>query len=176
MKDKKEALEMQQCKLSKEEVDKYNEMVSNIESCNIYDGRGTFDLYECNKCTNMKITTYAVKGVTPFCMNCSCGGLLQHTKSFNSVPSYINVEKWIRPTLETLEMLSKGEINHVLNGGLLLESEIMEKHMSKGYHDLKEAVTRFISLKGVDGGLEAVHIPSKNANQHWKKRNKNSRL
>ena len=176
MEDKNELLGIQQCKLSKEDIDKYNEMVSNIESCKIFDGRGTFDMYECNKCTNMKFTTYAVKGVTPFCMNCSCGGTLQHTKSFKNVPSYINVEKWIRPTLETLEMLSKGEINHVLNGGLLLESEIMEKHISKGYQDLKETVTRLVSAKGINGGLEAVHIPSKHANQHWKKRNKNSRL
>ena len=107
--------------MNKEDITKrYAEMVSTIEDAQIYDGRGTFDLYQCEKCSCEKITTYADKGVTPFIIGCSCGGNMQHTKSFKSVPDYIRVFKWKRPTLEQTMKLSDGQIEHVLNGGLIL--------------------------------------------------------
>lgn len=44
----------------------YNSMVASIEDAKIYDGRGEYNLYECNKCNNYKVTLYKDKGVTPF--------------------------------------------------------------------------------------------------------------
>ncbi|EFS33754.2 hypothetical protein BSGG_4454 [Bacteroides sp. D2] len=99
-------------------------MVSTIEDDGIYDGRGTFDLYQCEKCSREKITTYADKGVTPFIIRCDCGGNMQHTKTFKSVPDYIRVFKWKRPTLEQTIKLSDGQIEHILNGGLVLDTDI----------------------------------------------------
>lgn len=52
----------------------YNSMVASIEDAKIYDGRGEYNLYECNKCNNYKVTLYKDKGVTPFIMRCKCGG------------------------------------------------------------------------------------------------------
>lgn len=34
----------------------YNSMVASIEDAKIYDGRGEYNLYECNKCNNYKVT------------------------------------------------------------------------------------------------------------------------
>lgn len=42
----------------------YNSMVASIEDAKIYDGRGEYNLYECNKCNNYKVTLYKDKGVT----------------------------------------------------------------------------------------------------------------
>lgn len=103
---------------------RYAKMVSAIEGDNIYDGRGTFDLYQCEKCTREIITTYADKGVTPFSIQCSCGSNMQHIESFNSVPDYIRVFKWKRPTLEQTLKLSDGQIEHIFNGGLILDLDI----------------------------------------------------
>lgn len=36
----------------------YNSMVASIEDAKIYDGRGEYNLYECNKCNNYKVTLY----------------------------------------------------------------------------------------------------------------------
>lgn len=35
----------------------YNSMVASIEDAKIYDGRGEYNLYECNKCNNYKVTS-----------------------------------------------------------------------------------------------------------------------
>ena len=43
----------------------YNSMVASIEDAKIYDGRGEYNLYECNKCNNYKVTLYKDKGVIP---------------------------------------------------------------------------------------------------------------
>lgn len=115
----------------KEILEKYNEMASTIEDAKIYDGRGYYDLYICEKCGAEKITTYSDKGVTPFCIECRCGGLMEHKKTYKNVPNFIRVEKWIRPTAEQLQYLSDRQIEHVLNGGLLMESEIHVKMLSK---------------------------------------------
>lgn len=111
--------------MNKEDIiKKYNEMVSTIEYAKIYDGRGTYDLYQCEKCERVKVTTYTEKGVTPFIIECSCGGLMKHTKSFKSVPDYIEVFKWKRPTIEQTLKLPEGLIEHVLKGGLVFDSDI----------------------------------------------------
>lgn len=76
----------------------YNSMVASIEDAKIYDGRGEYNLYECNKCNNYKVTLYKDKGVTPFIMRCKCGGDMMHTKSSKQAPpSYVKVYNWVRP-------------------------------------------------------------------------------
>ena len=73
----------------------YNSMVASIEDAKIYDGRGEYNLYECNKCNNYKVTLYKDKGVTPFIMRCKCGGDMMHTKSSKQAPpSYVKVHNW----------------------------------------------------------------------------------
>lgn len=114
--------------MNKEDITKrYIEMASTIEDAKIYDGRGTYDVYRCKKCGQDKVTTYADKGVTPFVMGCDCGGDMTHIKTFRYVPNYIEVIKWIRPTLEQTLELSDGMIEHVLNGGLVLDTDIRKR-------------------------------------------------
>ena len=105
-------------------LDRYNTMVAEMVLANIYDGRGTYDLYYCEKCHKSKITTYAVKGVTPFMIGCSCGGTMSHTKTSREKPHIFRIEKWIRPSVEQLKYFSPSTIEHILNGGLILESEL----------------------------------------------------
>lgn len=103
---------------------RYYDMASTIEEANIYDGRGTYDWYICDKCGNCKATTYGCKGVTPFMIGCSCGGTMAHKETHKSVSDYVRVEKWIRPSIEQLKYFSPSTIEHILNGGLILESEL----------------------------------------------------
>lgn len=105
-------------------IRKYNALLNRIDTMQIYDGRGTVDRYECQKCGWAIHTTYKDKGVTPFCMPCPrCGGMMQHTKTFDKsgVPASITVLNWYRPTLRQLRKLSEFQLQHVLNGGLILE-------------------------------------------------------
>ena len=45
--------------MSKDNIaQQYNNMVASIEDAKIYDGRGEYNLYECNKCNNYKVTLY----------------------------------------------------------------------------------------------------------------------
>ncbi|NDV93485.1 hypothetical protein D0T84_00945 [Dysgonomonas sp. 521] len=118
--------------MNKETItERYIEMASTIEDANIYDGRGIYDLYECEKCNRHKVTLYEDKGVTPFMIKCDCGAFMQHTKSYKNIPDYVRVYKWKRPTLEQTRALPDGLIEHVLNGGLVLDSDIHIALLSK---------------------------------------------
>lgn len=160
-------------KLDKQIISLYHKLISEIEDYKIYDGRGVFDLYECGKCGNSKFTTYAVKGVTPFCLPCGCGGYMEHTRSFNNVPPNIHVEKWVRPTFAEMEKLSDAQIEHVLKGGLLLESEILDNHISEKYDEFKEALNK---MNARIAKSESIIIQRKCENQTWKRRNKNTKV
>ena len=96
--------------MSKDNIaQQYNNMVASIEDAKIYDGRGEYNLYECNKCNNYKVTLYKDKGVTSFIMRCKCGGDMMHTKSSKQAPpSYVKVHNWVRPSLKQTMSLSKG--------------------------------------------------------------------
>ena len=102
----------------------YNNLVSEIEEKRMYDGRGTVDRYVCDTCGYMMHTTYKDKGVTPFTMLCpKCKGIMYHRQTFEkeSVPEWVPVKGWHRPTLEqTLEM-DERTIEHILKGGLVLD-------------------------------------------------------
>lgn len=102
---------------------KYNKLVSEIESRKIYDGRNTVDRYTCEVCGNMIHTTYKDKGVTPFTIRCKkCGGTMYHNKTFDkkTVPEFVVVLDWYRPTLEQTLQMPDGLIDHILNEGLIL--------------------------------------------------------
>lgn len=113
--------------MTKEQIEKrYNELVNGIEEKKMYDGRNTVDRYVCDTCEYMIHTTYKDKGVTPFTMRCTrCGGTMYHTKTFDkkTVPHYVMVLDWYRPTLEQTLKMSDAMIEHILNGGLILDSE-----------------------------------------------------
>lgn len=107
-------------KMSRKEYERFCETVDG------YDGRGKFDLYECNWCSHHLFTTYAEKGVTPFTMGCKeCGnGTMYHSRTFDAVPSEEKVLKWIRPTYEQYRKLHPGDREHINMGGLILETKL----------------------------------------------------
>lgn len=111
--------------MEREQIEKqYNKLVSEIEEMKMYDGRGTVDRYICDTCGYIMHTTYKDKGVTPFVMQCpECGGGMVHRQTFkkDTVPDWVEVKNWYRPTLEQTLDMPKGVIEHVLNGGLILE-------------------------------------------------------
>lgn len=109
---------------NKEIEERYNKLVSEIEEEKMYDGRGTVDRYICDTCGHIMHTTYRDKGVTPFTMRCSkCSGTMYHRRTFrkDTVPSWVVVKNWYRPTLEQTLKEKESTIQHILNGGLLLE-------------------------------------------------------
>ena len=118
--------------MNKDEITKrYNELVSEIETLRMYDGRGEYNGYECMKCGYITVTLYADKGVTPFIIHCSkCDGFARHEYTSRNPPPasprYSPVKRWVRPTLEQLLKMQPSTIEHVLNGGLVFEEELKE--------------------------------------------------
>ena len=109
---------------------KYDKMVAGIETAKMFDGRNKgIDIYVCKKCGKQFYTRYKDKGVTPFtikCRHCEHGTMI-HVQTIpeqvaNVMP--FEVHDWVRPTFEQLQTLSDGAIEHVLNGGLMLEDEL----------------------------------------------------
>lgn len=104
---------------------RYEKMVKTIETANMYDGRGTYDLYECEKCGCKKFTTYKDKGVTPFMLTCpNCKNGMHHTYTFRNVPEETEVDPFVRPSLDIAYKLNDAQIDHLFNGGLFLESDL----------------------------------------------------
>ena len=93
---------------------KYDELVKRVLGEKMYDGRD--------------------KGVTPFtiaCRNKDCKGIMMHEKTISEIDAMLNkvtVQNWVRPTFEWLNKQRKkgneGVIEHVLNGGLVMENEL----------------------------------------------------
>lgn len=107
-------------------VKQYDEIVNSIEDAKIYDGRNTVDRYICDTCGYMIHTTYKDKGVTPFTMGCpKCNGTMYHSQTFkkDTVPDWVEVRNWYRPTLEQVLSMTDGMVQHILNGGLVLDKE-----------------------------------------------------
>lgn len=108
---------------------KYNELVASLEDAKMYDGRGEYNGYVCEKCGYITATLYKEKGVTPFIIQCEkCGkAAMNKITSRNAPPADPNiseVKKWVRPTLDQLMNMSQATIDHVLNGGLVFEDEL----------------------------------------------------
>lgn len=116
--------------MDKKEIQaKYDELVSSIEDAKMYDGRGEYNGYRCDKCGYVTATLYKDKGVTPFIITCErCGNSAVHKITSKTPPpaySYISkVKKWVRPTFEQLIKMSDATIQHVLDGGLVFEDEL----------------------------------------------------
>lgn len=105
--------------------DDYTKLCVESEKMNIYDGRGDYHLYECEKCCHHLITAFAEKGVTPFVIKCpECDGTMMHTKTYGSVAPTTKVLKWIRPTYNQYLKLSPFTRQHIEQGGLILETII----------------------------------------------------
>lgn len=108
---------------------KYNELVTSLEDAKMFDGRGEYNGYVCEKCGYITATLYKEKGVTPFIIQCEkCGKAAKHKiTSRNAPPADPNiseVKNWVRPTLDQLMKMSQATIDHVLNGGLVFEEEL----------------------------------------------------
>lgn len=113
---------------------KYDKLVSEIESKKMFDDRGKgVDVYVCEKCGKQFLTRYKDKGVTPFTIKCrrdDCNAIMIHrcTISEEQVKNDgLVVRNWVRPTFDQLLKLNEGDIEHVLNGGLMLEDELEQK-------------------------------------------------
>lgn len=114
---------------------KYNKLVSDIEGMRMFDGRNKgVDVYVCERCGSQFYTRYKDKGVTPFTIICrreACNSTMSHRLTISEEQAKndgLVVHYWVRPTFEQLNRLRKkgndGVIEHVLNGGLLLETEL----------------------------------------------------
>lgn len=108
----------------------YDEMTSRIASARMYDGRNSgVDVYVCDKCGHKFYTRYKDKGVTPFtikCRHCQHGTMVHNDTISEQIANLMafNVHNWVRPTFDQLQQLNEGAIEHVLNGGLMLEDEL----------------------------------------------------
>lgn len=115
----------------KELKKQYDELLSEIENNNIYDGRSEgVDVYICEKCKAEFYTRYKDKGVTPFVIRCrkdGCNGSMTHRDTISNGIAFAigaEVHNWVRPSFEQLKELDLGTQEHVLNGGLILEDEL----------------------------------------------------
>lgn len=113
----------------------YEKLVASIEEMKIFDGRGKgVDVYVCERCTGKILTRYKDKGVTPFVMRCPyCENWAQHVNTISEqeartlcVVENIGVQNWVRPPLWWL-LKHKEAVEHVLNGGLVLEKEVLDE-------------------------------------------------
>ena len=118
----------------KELKSQYDKLVSEIETEKGYDGRDKgVDVYVCEKCGKQFYTRYKDKGVTPFTIQCrreGCNATMIHRTTISEAQAKnegLAVHNWVRPTFEQLQTLSEGAIEHVLNGGLMLEDELDKK-------------------------------------------------
>lgn len=118
--------------MTKEDIEnRYNQLVNSIEKKEMYDGRGTVDRYTCDTCGHIIYTTYRDKGVTPYTIRCNrCGGTKYHDKTYDkkTVPSYVMITDWYRPSLIDVLKMSDGMIEHILNGGLILDEPSTIQH------------------------------------------------
>lgn len=102
----------------------YEDMLKTVQNMNVYDGRGTYDTYVCSNCRHELVTTYKDYGVTPFIMQCpKCEQSMIHERTSATKPDTI-VQNWVRPTFGQFVKLNSAQQQHVLNGGLMLESEL----------------------------------------------------
>ena len=57
-------------------------------------------------------------------MRCpKCDGAMVHRQTFkkDTVPDWVEVKNWYRPSLEEVLKMNEGTTEHILNGGLILE-------------------------------------------------------
>lgn len=147
---------------------RYHELVANIEAAQIYDGRNKgVDVYVCDKCGAMYYTRYKDKGVTPFtihCRKCNKGTMVHKTTQPENVVNFMGLSKevhnWVRPSFEQFIKLDEGARKHVLQGGLILEDELISDNKKvdadKVFNEIQEMLD---SLQ--DSGETCMFITSK---------------
>lgn len=118
---------------------RYRKMVAGIELSPIYDGRGKgVDAYVCEKCGCAVFTRYADKGVTPFSIRCrECGDFMIHRQTLSEELAKelrATVFNWYRPSLWRTILSSRGTREHVLKGGLVIETESEYFDRILGHH------------------------------------------
>lgn len=143
--------------MNKEELkQQYNELVSAIETAEMFDGRNKgVDVYVCKKCGKRFYTRYKDKGVTPFTIKCRhCEhGTMTHDQTISEQVANVmafEVHNWVRPTFEQLQKLSDGAQEHVLNGGLMLEDELDSEDESMIKEKFGKVQEILDSLQGKD--------------------------
>lgn len=113
----------------------YKKLVESVEDMKVFDGRGKgVDVYVCERCTGKTLTRYKDKGVTPFMMRCPyCDSYAKHVDTISEqkakelcIAEHVRVQNWVRPPLWWL-FKHKKAVNHVLNGGLVLEQEVLDE-------------------------------------------------
>lgn len=104
---------------------RYRKLLRNIEGMKIYDGRHKgINVYVCYNCRHRLYTYYKDKGVTPFTICCpKCSDIMTHADTILPRPGIISIP-WVRPTFKEMLKLSPGVIEHVLQGGLILETHL----------------------------------------------------
>lgn len=140
---------------NKELKEKYDKLVSDIETAKCYDGRNKgVDVYVCQKCGKHFYTRYKDKGVTPFTIRCrECNnGTATHEKTTTEqivkIMGY-QVHNWVRPSFEQFLELNEDAQQHVLNGGLMLEEEL-EKDNNVVKEEFSQVQKILVSLQNED--------------------------
>lgn len=143
--------------MNKEELkQQYDELVSAIETAEIFDGRNKgVDVYVCKKCGKRFYTRYKDKGVAPFTIKCRhCEhGTMTHDQTISEQVANVmafEVHNWVRPTFEQLQKLSDGVQEHVLDGGLMLEDELDSEDESMIKEKFGKVQEILDSLQGKD--------------------------
>lgn len=111
--------------------EEYEKKCLELDKSKVYDGRGEYNGYRCEKCGYITATLYVDKGVTPFVITCpKCGGAATHTITANEAPplnkNISEVKKWVRPNYEQFQKLSSSAKEHVLDGGLIFEEDLQK--------------------------------------------------
>ena len=144
-------------KLTKE---KYDELVAGIEYADMYDGRECgVDIYRCDKCGCNFFTRYKDKGVTPLtikCRNCNSGTAFHEDSISEMIASSLGVivHNWVRPTFEQLMELDDCMVEHVLNGGLMLEDELPNHPMT---NEQKDLICKIAKVKDIGDLSDGFH-------------------
>ena len=85
---------------SKEKERIFKRLLQTIEDLPIFDGRGAYDLYVCNKCGHKMYTAYKDKGYSLALLPCEhCkNGIMWNRERFYEKPN-AEIRQWVRPTL-----------------------------------------------------------------------------
>jgi len=124
-------------------VNQYMKMLDSVKLGG-YDGRGKgVDVYECEG-GHKFFTRYKDKGTTPFmikCRECEKPTMATHNNTISESEAElmgVKVHNWVRPSLDVLFEMNEATIEHVLQGGLILEEEveaILKKSKAKKQYD-----------------------------------------
>lgn len=102
----------------------YNKLCREFEDARMYDGRGTTDIYVCEKMRLALQSVYVDKGVTPFTLECRCcKGTMFHRHTVQGVTKSPHI-RWVRPTYEQFKKLPNYLQKHVMDGGLVKSTEL----------------------------------------------------